>query len=288
MKFLKVLCICLMLMSTLSCTTTWWGKDYEVPPKPDQISAPNFKENVYEHTKDINANTAKLDVNNDRLLILIEQLKVASTEGESKEIVKEINSILNSNVNNIENLKKSIKPLVDIAYQLNYLQRYVKQIEKQNNEVLAENTSLRDALKVEKDKVYTLKSEEQEWYKKLWVGLAGLGVIGIVVGVITCKFSPKTGMSLIGASLLFISLAYFAQKYAWVLAFIGGFGLFVFIGVFVYTTFIHKKAIREQAGTVEKLKFGNWDEVKNEVKHSTSTDDLVNEGKKYLKKKGII
>ena len=94
MKIMRILSLCFVLMCTISCTSPslWWGKEYEAPTPPEQISAPDFKENIYERTKDINTHSSKLDVDNDRIKVLIEQLKTVDTEEEVNAIITEIDS----------------------------------------------------------------------------------------------------------------------------------------------------------------------------------------------------
>lgn len=292
--------VCMSLMAILSsCTfSAWSGKEYKADNPPVQIKTPNFKDNIYERTKTLNTNANALDINNDMLSFLSEQLKKSSIENtldssELQLIITKLDSIVNNNNNSIDKLKENVKPMVDIAYQLNYLETYIKQIEEQNNKILEENKNLRDANTVLTDKVYTLNSNDQAWYGKMWIGVALLGLVLIILGVVMIKSLPKSGISHIGGGILLISLAYFAQKYVWVVAIIGGSGLIGSICTLIYMLFIHKKAIREQAHANEKIKQKEWsdtEDMKNEFDkhHSKTTKELFNIEKVNLKKKGIL
>jgi hypothetical protein len=273
----------------------WWGKEFKTPEPPKQIKAPNFKENIYERTKNLSTSANELDISNDMLKFLVERMRTASEENtldatEIQSILEKLDSVVKNNDNNIEEIKTNVKPLIDISYQLNYLSTYIKEIETQNNKILEENRNLRDTIDILNDKVYKLNADEQKWYSKLWIGIAILGVIIILLGVIMVKTMPKTGMAHIGGGILLISLALFAQKYAWILAIIGGVGLLVSIGIFIYMVFIHKKAIVENAEATEKLKNKKWSEVKEDFNkiHSKTTKHLFGSAKQDLKKKGKI
>jgi len=286
----------LLLMTLCSCSTSmWWGKEYKPNEPPEQIEAPDFKENIYERTKSLSTNVSELDMSNDMLKFFAERMEQAAEDGtitpeELQNISQKLDSMVKNNNNNIDRIKEDIKPLVDIAYQLNYLETYINSIEKQNNKILEENRNLREVNAILNDKIYTLKSDEQGWYSKLWIALAIVGVIVILMGVIMIKSMPKTGISHIGGGILLISLALFAQKYAWIVAIIGGVGLLLSIAIFVYMVFIHKKAISENAEATEKLKDNDWAEVKEDFNsiHSKSTRDLFGNAKQDLKKKGKI
>lgn len=283
--------LCLITLSSCS-TSMWWGKEFKAPEAPEQIKTPDFKENIYERTKTLSSNANEMDISNDMLKFLTERMKKVTEENtldatELQSITEKLDSIVNNNDNNIDKIKENIKPLVDIAYQLNYLETYIKGIEDQNNKILEENRNLRNQIDVLTDKVYTLKSDEQAWYGKLWIAIAILGLIIVVLGVIMVKTMPKSGMAHIGGGILLISLAYFAQKYVWVVAIFGGVGLIGSIAVMIYMLFIHKKAIREDALVNEKFK---TEELKKEYKtaHSKTTKDLFTTEKQYLKKKGLL
>ncbi len=287
MRVFTITTLIIYMICSISCSSiAIFRKPYIVPPKPVQVSAPDFSENIYKRTKEISNSSTKLDVNNGKLNILLDGLKTAESKEVRDKVLTEIASIVESNTINIDKLEENVKPLVDIAYELNYLNKYIKEIEEQNGKILLENTELRKNIKGLNDKIYNLESEGQAWYQKLWIGLAFLGLLGIVFGAVTIKTAPKTGASLIGGSIVIISLSYFAQQYAWIIMIIGGVGVFTFIGIFVYNLFIHKKTIQEKEIITHKI--NNKEEFKEEEFLSKSTQKIINKEKKQLIKKGII
>lgn len=299
MKVFRIIISAMCIIMMTSCTSSmWFGKEFKVPEKPKQIQKPNFKENIYEHTKILSTESKDIDLHNDMIKLVAESMRSASVESmpsldEIHSLADTLDSVVNNNINSLDKIQNSIEPLIDISYELTYLDMYIDNIEKQNNEILEENRNLRNTNAELTDKVYILKSDEQAWYSKLWIAIAILGLIIILLGVIMIKTMPKTGISHIGGGILLISLALFAQKYAWAVAILGGVGLVSSIGIFIYMVFIHKKAIRENSIVGERLKNKDWsntEEIKKEfnIAHSNSTKDLFSKEKQYLKKKGIL
>jgi len=168
-------------------------------------------------------------------------------------------------------LRKAMAQIIELQTYTRDLERAAKQIEKQNEQVIKQNKSFRSELE-------DYESGAAKRQQTIWMSVVGFSAVCLALGIFMAIYAnPKLGISMIVASIVLASVAYFMAKYATFVAIAGGAIVLSMVGMLIYTLGVNRKALIESITSFELAKDKKWKDVSPEVSkvQSKSTKSLV-------------
>jgi ABC-type multidrug transport system fused ATPase/permease subunit len=266
-----------ILLCSVSCQSP------NIIQPPTEFKAPELADGVGGNTATINQSNSEIRADATATGVLADEIKNKTKNDEVKGHAEEIKTRVENQLKNITTIDDAVKELNKLHYKILTINRYLFEVEEQNKKL----KKLNEDLKKENSELnksmsaLSLQSEKKMMNVLIVVGVVCIFLLGGGIYLTVSGNAPKTGMGLIASSLLMISLTYFMRQQPMIVGIVGGVIFIGFMIVMIYMLWTHKKALFETTDTVEKLKHGDWAELKDEIVkgHSKHTKKLVNEAK---------
>lgn len=247
--------------------------------QPARLPAvPKLTANYTQIQKDVSEVRAKTSALSSRIEAQAERIKTAI------ECSSETNRVFPSIEGAAEGIQASTVTLSENAEKLDAVisETSKNQVEMETiQEFLEEAALLEDEVNRLNQQVSALLDTANQAYQKIWMGIAALGAITVVAGVVMCFLKmARMGATVSVAGIVLSSLAFFMAKYAQFVALFGGILFLVIIYILIRMIHVKNRALSETVLTTEILKKKvNWQDVRDDVKkiQSRRTKKLIEE-----------
>lgn len=302
MKNLKIaiLLLPLFILSQIGCTL-FTNKEWKVDKVPKELDVVSLKNDITGISNDISTGhslaaikSITIGAHAENIMRVTDERLAGDTKDEDEwKMVKNNSSAIIQDVTKQQKIlndsRDAIVKLSKLNYNMLVLKRHLKAIEVNNKAYIEDNKNLRSIIYDISDELKLIKSDITTKTQNMWLYISGLCAIGLIAGIAMVVYGmKKSGITLLGGSLLLLSVAYFVSTYPWVLVIVGGIVVVGVLGFTIYEFSTTHNALEETVMTVETAKHRKWDDAKRLIKkmkvQSKNTKDMIGKIKSKIAK----
>jgi len=278
MKKLTLLFIVFLLAGCLSVG--------DLPEPPKQLDVPVVEKGIAKSVQDIGKAVHKTKAAATENEILATEIEKTSENETIKRYSTKIAGNSADQISNMDIASSSIEELTELSYQIQLMQKWVKNVKTQYDIMEDQNEDMRAQVADMKKMLTDISLQTDKNFaiimNVIMILGGGIFVGGIAMlawGLYTGSGMVKTGMLFAGIGIAVLSSAYFMGSNPVAVLVIGGvcvLGLIIYLIVLLYR---HRHALEETVESMETVKKHGWTRAKEKINHSNFTKHLVHEAK---------